>query len=891
LTKYKRLELFSKSVLDYSNTISLDATSDFKDLLKYILDSIKAHFDDISVYSFDQVRDLLEHRQSKFNIRYMYAYVDLGEIVYSIYNCANRKNKLDLFSESMSFEMKSGSADTVVKNETLEDMGGSSVEHIDNLISPSYSVGGKEIAEIQDFFSRPVIIGSTDWKVGDHLDLVIDPWDKLLNQSVSIRSKLRNYAYFRGDLHLRISIAGSPFHYAKLLVSYQPFARYNEPLANLEAHITSVNYRNLLINYLSQAESSAIMCVRENKPLEISIPYANFKPLLKLFNYGTIAPVSSFSDTAALGQIMLRSINLLSSAVTGSPSAYVQVYGWFTNVQLGTSTGTRLVAAESEIQKGPVENIASRIQSIASTMEPALGPIATAAKVAAGAIRDVASIMGWSKPVMDQRVDIFRNMPIQNTSLAIGNSVARRIVLDPLQELDLGEDMLGNSEDQLTIHYLASRPSFYRTFSWLDSDVPMSTIVYKQRINPALYSRAVKDYTVYQPTSLAFAAQPFTYWRGSITFRFEFVPSQYHRGKVLIVYEPNTALWNQTTVDDSTAINKRFSIMVDLQETQMVEVTVNWARDFEWLPTVTPTSYHYLDETGFNMDAYCNGFIYVTPFTSLTSLSSTFIPVNVYVYSKDLQVAVPENQNLPLAREVVSESACLTSTPYLTEDLNPSSSSEDGISTRYFGEKHVSFRPLMKRPAFGDRTQIYDIPHGSAVLVETPIVPDNPVIYGISSTKPFKNSIFQYLRYAYIGMRGSFRHIITTNLPNDGNIPLSVGLVAAGFAQNTGYALDDMENLPIVTTCGTSLEFTQTNAGVEVEFPYFSNNLFMFSINDNLTGGSPYTGYNSYWFRRFTVAIQNITTDGALELVTFFSTGEDFNFLRYNGAPFFTLAL
>jgi len=140
-------------------------------------------------------------------------------------------------------------------------------------------------------------------------------------------------------------------------------------------------------------------------------------------------------------------------------------------------------------------------------------------------------------------------------------------------------------------------------------------------------------------------------------------------------------------------------------------------------------------------------------------------------------------------------------------------------------------------------------------------------------------------------MRGSFRHIITTNLPNDGNIPLSVGLVAAGFAQNTGYALDDMENLPIVTTCGTSLEFTQTNAGVEVEFPYFSNNLFMFSINDNLTGGSPYTGYNSYWFRRFSVAIQNITTDGALELVTFFSTGEDFNFLRYNGAPFFTLAL
>lgn len=135
--------------------------------------------------------------------------------------------------------------------------------------------GQDENLDVGNFFERPVEIYTSALPIGSPINLQLYVWD-LYTLLPAVRAKLRNYAFFRANMHVKVSIAGTPYHYGRVLVSYQVRPDDNTNLTYLSLAASAGNDgRKMLLNYLSQAQGSVIMNVNENVPVEVFCPYVS----------------------------------------------------------------------------------------------------------------------------------------------------------------------------------------------------------------------------------------------------------------------------------------------------------------------------------------------------------------------------------------------------------------------------------------------------------------------------------------------------------------------------------------------------------------------------------------------------------------------------------------
>jgi hypothetical protein len=110
------------------------------------------------------------------------------------------------------------------QNLTFHDsVGGETVDYgnQDNWIAKA---DGTPSIELGKFLSRPTRIANFTWSSANTSGSVInniDPWFEFLNNTV-IKRKIENFAFIRGDLHLKININASPFYYGLARTYYTP---------------------------------------------------------------------------------------------------------------------------------------------------------------------------------------------------------------------------------------------------------------------------------------------------------------------------------------------------------------------------------------------------------------------------------------------------------------------------------------------------------------------------------------------------------------------------------------------------------------------------------------------------------------------------------------------
>lgn len=840
-------------------------------------------------------------------------------INHSISFLQDRSEYLDIFTESEEIgNMTTGSLTTDVRTENVDDIGGDEMNFQSFGKNNKTRVGAKEINEMGDFLGRMLQVYSDEIPLLSHYDLNLNIWD-LFTSHPSIRAKLRNYAFLRGNLHCRISVSGTPFQYGKLMFSYQPFVDNNLNLTNLlNMYALDSQYRPLVVNYLSQSEGSIVMDIRENVPAEMLIPYISPKPVFRLYNVQTTAISTSFDDIKNVGDLFVYSINIPASASDSSTNPYIQIYCWMTEVELGTNTATQLVVStESEEAKmGPIQTIASRIYdtSLQFLNVPILRPYATATSIAAGAMSSIAGLFGWSYPIQNNPNTNVRLIPYSNTAQCGGTSVANKISVDPKQEISIGGDVVSIEADHMSIANIASRRTYLTTFAWLP-EYKYDDVLYTTRVTPCLSTgyNAVSNLVTLQPTAMAFTSFPFNYWRGDIKFRIEVVASQFHRGKLAIYWEPNV---NQYTLITTTnELNKQFITLMDIQETQTIDFVVKWGSHREWLKVQTPYQSQLNDMEGVTYltsiaEDYCNGFIYVTPFTQLQSPDGSGIEVNVYVSSDDIHYNGPVNKNFPNQRRIITEEKLDISTEsedvsptsintasVTTKTLNASTATCDGISENYFGEEIINFRTLLKRYQNNFNFNFSSsVTANDRVRYNHKIFPFQRVPFNSASTT-YNNTLFSYLQYAYLGYKGSFRHLYSFLRPiNDNGFASQLITCALTEPSDTNEdpitannGVSSAETL--VNNLGAIINIERLNASYEIEYPFYTNNLWCFSCNDTNDDTLATVGMEKEWFRNATVLSPPSTAGTGNWCQSKISVGEDFTFLRFLGAPFMTTVL
>lgn len=759
----------------------------------------------------------------------------------------------------------------------------------------NWNLGQQEHLDLGEFLSRPVPIANFQLSPSIVFNGSYDVWD-LWSLVPSVRSKLRNYAYFRGDLKVRISISGTPFHYGKMLVSYQPFAASNANLTEHAANLALTNtWHPLYCNYLSQAPGAITMDVRDNIPVEIICPFMSAKPMHRLFNNSAAAlgAATSYDDFADAGRLYFFTLNEI-GCVSATPSdCYVYIYAYMENVELGTTTATQIaITTESEKDErvvGPIERVSSGVASFLGhlTKVPYIGDFALASQMLFNGVAGVSSIFGWSKPTIIQQPQFVKNVGFQNGALTIGYDTNYKITLDPKQELTIDSSFLSGGDD-MVITQISSRPSYITTFTWAENDAIMTTPIFLCGVTPMLgtYLTDVALVKHIQPSSMQFAATPFQYWRGDIHFKIEIVCSAFHRGKIAIFYEPNSVQYSLIT--SAQATNKQFMKIIDIQETQSVEFSIGWAQTRSW----AVISDQYTKTYGATFDGSVgfdiwNGFIGVIPFTRLQTPDASDVKVNVYAFCPDLQVNFFTSVNLPderLPYTTESEKGCLDDgTDFY---LNESSADSKTICLDHFGERPVSFRSLLKRYVLSLRVTL----NASAstprlVTLTSPIMPSPEPTYG--NTGSILN-LYGYLRYAYVGVRGSMRkrYGLHSDFGSEIFDQASVSLDDQISGVTTPAVNNYADGVGVITRGGI-IFVPSASSGVEVELPYYSVNLYSISFADDLVGTG--TGMYASWIQDATFAFQTHGGYSAGYIMEHIAVGDDFSFIRYQGAPCYSI--
>jgi hypothetical protein len=790
----------------------------------------------------------------------------------------------------------------------------------DTLIDPSRDADIDNTTNLDDFFSRPVLIHEYNWDVATNFYQTFNPWTDYFSDARVI-NRLCHYHLLRCNLKVRIQLNGNSFYYGKLLCSYVP-------LKALDQMSRNANGANdfTTASQLPNCEVSSTL----SEGAEMKLPMIWIKNSFSI-------PLREWEN---MGSLTMRSYSTLRTANGATNPISIAIYAWAEDVKFGGLTSIKpstLVPQGDEYSVKPVSRLASAVANWSGKFKdvPYIGKYAKATSIGASATSDIASLFGYSKPLTIDTAVIQRKA---KAGLANYNTQddAHKLALDVKQEVTIDPRVVGSApRDEMSIVDIASRPSIISIASW-DATATPGAILFSTVVDPCVCTQAYPAVGEFLLPAVAFATFPFKYWRGSLMYSFDFICTPFHKGRVKITYDP-------AGVPNVGLMNVNRSLIVDLDTTKRVEFCVPWSQSSAfkqhipfgsiatWMGNgpITPP----------NLDLVSNGVLTVSVLNKLTSphpVEGHDIRFVVRVFAcDDFEVACPSSYDLVHMRNYADPNynagASIPLEPEAKEEnvtcnTMVSSTSKNVNDLIHFGESIKSFRSLVKRYCFHEMTFMNDedpdagAPNSVHAFFTRPFLPmqggycpdvaiiQAPVYQARIANKRYVYASTTYINYitqAYVGMRGGIRYLVdSTNLmTHNGSIAISRNCLER-VPYGPAFIHPTYTNQVVDPTCwpsvgivnqihsnfnngmnGSSLSTNTVDGITTVELPYYSKYRFIptrrFTSYDGGSKVPLWQNYGGCW--SYTLRAHDISQT---ELVSVWCSGaEDFSAYFFLGAP------
>lgn len=760
---------------------------------------------------------------------------------------------------------------------------------------------------IAQFMKRPIRIATISWEVGEFLRETIDPWTLYITNPV-IKRKLDNYAYLRGTLKVKAMLNGNAFYYGMGMMSYNPVGfSYRDPDRGTAAPaVDNVRFSQRLNVLLNPTESQGG---------ELSLPFVFPTPFAKrIVDWG---PVDASTRLDQLGRLTFSSFNPLHHANAATDKVNITVLAYFDDdIELAGPTNFYSEAGTSdEYGTGVISKPASAIARMAGMLRsiPAIEPYATATQMGASAISAIATKFGYSRPVNLEPVRKYRPTFMGNIANSEIEEATDKLTFDPKQELSIDPRLWGcaTNEDELTIKHITSRESYIGRFLW-DTQSPYDTLLYWSRVTPVQFTKSANSAapgTEMHLTPLALAALPFEWWRGSIIYRFQVACSNFHRGRLRLVYDPIGSTGSGSTPPDFSSVYTR---ILDISESHEFEIKIGYNQQIAWRSVDSPTFSTpppfspVVDTTGSSIVSPVfrsggdNGALAIYVLNELTRPNDEDLgtpQINVFVRAgDDFEVAAPYEDGISQFSVFVSESGQTDTQEGIKKTiLDPIGSSVDDntLSLVYMGETFHSFRTMLKRYNYS-RSFANSVPPAVRACAIWRIFPtDFPLYRGNdpAGQERTKNTLLNWLTPCYVCRRGGIRWKYNY-IYSDGDAPPAgrmmvdrrtvrsssstveqtlIDIPRAGMQNNmTAQSLQTWEGAAVtqLATCPT----------LEVELPYYSPTKFEV--------GSVVGKDNGFRRHQVDLVLSNVIPDIPSHVVdAYCATGEDFTLSWFLNVP------
>jgi len=765
-------------------------------------------------------------------------------------------------------------------------------------------------AELADFLKRPVNIGNFTWNESDTVGTItsFSPW-QLYFANTSISNKLKNYGFIRCTLNIKILLNASPFYYGSMIMAYQP-------LPNFKSNYIATGPSNQqLIPYSQQPH--IWLYPQQNEGGELQLPFLYPKNFIGTFNN------QEFLDMGILRFINYTALQS-ANGVTGT-GVTISIYAYASDVVISGPTTVLYQQSEDEYDSKP-SLIASSLSKASNALRrvPIIGPFARSSELGFALASKGLAAMGFTNVPVARNTHPYQPTPYPQLASTELSYPLDKLTIDPKQELTVDNSAVGfDTEDNLNIKNLVTRESYLTTATW-NSTSAVDTILFSSAISPMLSATSAGAGFLYYHTPMAWVGTMFQYWRGDIIFRFTFIATQYHRGRVRITYDP---LGSTTTTIYNTAATQptNYTAIIDLSKDTNVEFRIPYMQALPLLKCGIPGSGASLWSTSSSPSnpfvlGNHNGLLTIRVVTALTApIGTSNVPILVSVRGADnLHFSAPID--IPNFSIYSQQSLSVYDTSDTIQHLAGKVGDDDDSKTFLInaGEQIVSLRQVLRRysVAYCDKQAI-----SGDICIFKQVFPRLPVFYGYDPnglysakgiTVPASNFNFNFVPVhplawvtcAFVGYRGSINWSCNVSAASSsvGSTPItqltlsrlpwnnfagtapsssttSSSIVSGTASANANFLVNEYQ---LGNSTGLALTNQETNAGLNVSNPNYTWVKFM---STNTSGDSVYddSAYGKLALRGTAYA----STGGATWLTTFkyAAAGTDFSVQFFLNVP------
>ncbi|BAP99819.1 predicted structural protein [Chaetoceros tenuissimus RNA virus type II] len=812
-------------------------------------------------------------------------------------------------------------------------------------------LSGFDDAGLGEFLSRPIKIQQYQWTPGVQLFQTFNPWSDYFGNA-DVLEKINRFRNLRCKLCLKVLINGNSFYYGRALLSYNPYLRNDQVTVNrsffIQDLIAASNKPHILLDPCSSEGGQ--MCL----------------PFIWPENY---LDITSTGWEDQMGECIIHDFDVLRHANGGTDPITVSIFAWAEDVSLLIPT---TVAAQSDFttsieldefgfpkpfelqaqtkskKKAPkkstnttkddefkhdglISKPASAVAKAADalSMIPYIAPYAKATSMVADKIGKIARIFGYSRPAVLSDIQPYVPRYCGNLANSDAPETVNKLSVDSKNELTIDTRTMGlGGADELTIHSIASRMTFWRQFDWPESAVT-DTLLASMSVQPfCIDTVTASPVTEIHSTALAFASAPFETWQGSIKFHFKVVCSEYHRGRLRLVYNP------LTNNAGPVAFNQVYSTTIDISNDREFDYECKWTDIRAWnacigIDGATSATFFNTAAAVTGGTPFDNGTLSVYVVNELATPSTAAADVKVQVWvsaGDDFAVAVPGvglSQLSYFQQQATMESA--DSDPVLAKVEDNSNNpvggnpidnygtehapllKEDNQYLVYQGERIVSFKDLLRRYQY--LNSYWPQETGSGFRYYTLDSPGMPIYRGwdpngidqgqdsTAGNSPYNfcsMTLLNYLAPAFVCQRGSLRHKWVTAGARVNSTASVLSATRHGVLfplplAETAHPLDnalvgdrrsELQEMQRSRLNGTAITPVRLNNTLEIELPYYSiGQRFHASRFLDLAGTGDTQGVE------IACEISDGGNDANYRLDQFVSVGEDFTLGMFVGAP------
>lgn len=420
---------------------------------------------------------------------------------------------------------------------------------------------------LKEFLAKPISIASGTFATTDVLTTITStsmPYGIMSTAGgLMWRSKLSGYFGIRMTMNFRIVVNANRFQQGRYIMSFTHFG--GGTTNGTKTQLVNSNFR---LPTLVQRTTVPHVEVDLNcdTAAELSIPYVSIR---------TFQPIHEMLNVPAGEQTTLGYLNLYPYSplvtVAGSTTAPYRIYCWFTDVELVGAASPQSGLPRSEtanksngVVSGPLNAVARGFKEFEQI--PLLSTYARNISWVADRLSRTAAMFGLSKPM--QGDSLMKIMPLSAPSHTTvdGDSDARSLATISQPGVLAVEGLSGTKFDEMDFSYISQKFAWFQNATWTTSsavDVSLTGIAVTP--NKSLTVAG----PVYNFTPVGFVTNCFTHWRGGVKFRFKFVKTEFHSGRLAFDFFPNLPGVGNLALPEY--VNR---VIIDIREHSEVEILV-----------------------------------------------------------------------------------------------------------------------------------------------------------------------------------------------------------------------------------------------------------------------------------------------------------------------------